>query len=75
MKSSASMLVGAMLVTGGWTSIPAVAFAEQSQTTAAPTGAASAAAKPAKDAAACSAATHTHSSSCGCARCTAARTD
>lgn len=74
MKSSVSMLVGAVLVTGGWTSMPAVAFAEQSQTTASP-GAISASVMAAQEATACSAATHTHSASCGCARCTAARTD
>ncbi len=74
MKSSASMLVGAMLVTGGWTSLPAVAFAEQGNTTASPAGAASASANSAQVATPCTAA-HTHSASCGCARCTAARTD
>ena len=74
MKSSVSMLVGAMLVTGGWISMPAVAFAEQSNTTVSPS-AISASVKAAQQATACSAPTHTHSASCGCARCTAARTD
>jgi len=69
------MLVGAMLVTGGWTSMPAVAFAGQSDTTISAANPASATAKPAQEAPACSAATHTHSSSCGCAHCTAARDD
>lgn len=79
MKSSASVLVGAVLVTSGWVSVPAVAFAEQGQATASPaaahSGVASASAKSMQEATACSADTQAHSLSCGCARCTAARND
>lgn len=78
MKASASVLVGAVLVTSGWVAVPAVAFPNLDQATASPQRAraavASASTEPAQEGA-CRADTHAHSASCGCARCAGARND
>jgi hypothetical protein len=72
MKTTATAFFGAMLVTTGWVGVPA--FAEQRPAgTQVDTAAASA--KSAPQAKTCNAGTHAHASSCGCARCTAARTE
>lgn len=74
MKSSASALIGAMLV--GWVSTPAVAFPKHDVTASSrPLTCASGTCvdeKAAQDrSATCNA--HAHSSACACARCSAAR--
>jgi hypothetical protein len=70
MKASASGLIGAMLV--GWVGMPHVNFPKP-ETVAAPRQGASGdwskATLAQKDSATC----HSHSASCGCARCTTAR--
>ena len=74
MKSSASALIGAVLV--GWVGSPAVAFPKPDITASARlrTCASGVDAKAAQDrSATCDA--HTHSSACGCARCSAARNE
>lgn len=80
MKPSTSALIGAVILSGGCISLPAVAFAAQVR---APAGAlavaknASSVAAHAGDASAgtCSADAHAHASSCTCARCTAAQAE
>lgn len=78
MKPSTSALIGAVILSGGCISLPAVAFAAEVR---APAGA-SAVAKNASLVAAhasgdtvgtCSADAHAHASSCTCARCAAAQ--
>ena len=71
MKSSASALIGAVLV--GWVSAPAIAFPKPDVTASSrPRTGACVDAKAAQDrSATCNA--HTHSSTCGCAQCSAAR--
>jgi hypothetical protein len=73
MKPSMSALVGAIVIGGGWVSMPAVAFASDMRPGIAasmPLQAKSAAGGAARDAsAACGRHTHTHSSTCTCARC------
>jgi hypothetical protein len=76
MKSSASALIGAVLV--GWVGSPAVAFPKPDITASARlrtcASGACVDAKAAQDrSATCDA--HTHSSACGCARCSAARNE
>jgi hypothetical protein len=76
MKPSMSALAGAVLVTSGWVSVPAVAFPQHDQATASRTLAA-ASGIHAHNATAQEIGTtcHSHSSACGCALCSAARAD
>jgi hypothetical protein len=70
MKASASGLIGAMLV--GWVGIPHVAFPTPETATASRqsvSGNWSKGTTAQKDSTTC----HSHSASCGCGRCTAAR--
>ena len=70
MKVSASGLIGAMLV--GWVGMPHVAFPKPETAAASLQGASGVCRKGTiaqKDSATC----HSHSGTCGCARCTAAR--
>jgi hypothetical protein len=74
MKSSASALIGAVLV--GWVSVPGIAFPKPDITASARQRACASGAcidaKAAQDSSArCDA--HSHSSACGCAQCSAAR--
>jgi hypothetical protein len=72
---SASALIGAMLVAGGWVSLHTVAFSGQ-DLAGAPRPRSSVADTCADDHAHQDSANgHVHSSACGCARCTAARND
>ena len=76
MKPSVSAFAGAVLVTSGWVSAPAVAFPQHDQATASRTLAA-ASGIHAHDATAPDRGTtcHANSSACGCALCSAARAD
>lgn len=77
MKPSRSALLGAIVVSGGWMSLPGVAFATGpiSAVATAPerSSAASALAHGHASKGTCPADTHTHSASCTCAGCAAAR--
>jgi hypothetical protein len=79
MKPSTSALVGAIVIGGGWVSMPAVAFAGDTRPSLAVSmplqmkpGAGAAGRDASGD---CSRETHTHSSTCNCARCSAAATE
>lgn len=76
MKPSVSALAGAVLVTSGWVSAPAVAFAQHdhaiaSRTLAAASGTHAHSATAQDGGATC----HANASACGCALCSAARAD
>jgi hypothetical protein len=80
MKPSTTALIGAMMISGGWMSLPAVAFADGE--TVSPPAAASGrnaghgdVASAKDEARACSADAHGHSSSCTCARCAASQAE
>jgi len=74
MKPSASVLLGAVIVCGGWVSLPAVAFADETH---ASERAARVREKGAvatrDDVGACR--SHAHAQGCTCARCAAASTE
>ena len=74
MKPSVSALAGAVLVTSGWVSVPAVAFPQHDQATAsraltADSGTHAHSATSQDSGTTC----HSNSSACGCAQCAAAR--
>jgi len=74
MKPSVSVLAGAVLVTSGWVSAPAVAFPQHDQATASRAVTAASGTHAHSATAQDSGTTcHVHSSGCGCALCSAAR--
>ena len=76
MKPSVSALAGAVLVTSGWVSGPAVAFPQHDQATASRSLAAASRTHAHSATAQDSGTTcHSNSSACGCAQCSAARAD
>lgn len=77
-STSRSALIGAVIVSGGWLSLPSVAFAAEAPARAAGAPAeqrAGSAAIEKAPHAGCPADAHTHAASCTCAHCAAARAE